>query len=160
MKQNIVYQKFRFFLLGILYVIPSTKQYAYKRLPRHKSGYKHFWIEDKGYIDVLEDKQKQVLAHNKYPSPDQLFNAIQKYSPHRVLDIGCGYGRQLEVLESFHPSFKIQGCDITQKWVDVAKQRGFDVFQLDVVMPTSHFLTEHKEGWDVSFCRAVMTFFV
>lgn len=155
------YQKFRSFLLGILYIFPHTKQYAYKRLPRHKSGYKHFWIENKEYLNILEEKQNAVdYLIGKHPSPKQLFNALEKYAPKNVLDIGCGYGRQLNILKSLNPLFKIQGCDITQKWVDVAKQRGFDVFQLDIVEPPDDFLIARHNEWDISFCRAVMTFFV
>ena len=89
-----MYRKFRLLALSILYEFPGTRLWAYKRLPRHRSGYIKHWIGEQGkkQRDTLKERQG-VTLQRFFPTPSRLHRRIAVYDPKNVLDIGCWDGR-------------------------------------------------------------------
>jgi trans-aconitate methyltransferase len=143
-----VYQKMRLRLLSVLSCIPLMRSWAERRLPRHERGYKYYW-EDSGSLAYREDMYRRQRDMDANPTFDEMRAAIAAYSPSSVLNVGCGYGRELEALAPF---FSIEGCDIAEDLL--AKARGdLSVFRFDIVEDST------DRRWDILFCRAVMMYF-
>ncbi len=155
-----MYKKARLFIVSILYKIPFTKQYAYRRLPRHHAGYKEYWVHQGGahYRSATLKRDQDISAMRRYPSPEELRNRIAVYSPSNVLDVGCGYGKYLEILK---PHFSVEGCDVSQELLrNVRSDLQSSVFCLDIVHPPAGWITEHRKHWDVVFSWCVMMYFI
>ncbi|KND50592.1 MAG: hypothetical protein AB202_03865 [Parcubacteria bacterium C7867-007] len=144
-------------ILSVLYKLPPFRAYAYKRLPRHRSGYKHYWVDDKSYTLGTKQRIAELPAVDKHPTIKELRAAVDKYKPETVLEAGCGYGRLVEQLT---PYYKIDGADLAEEFVAQAKENGLSAFQLDLVSPDAVWLEAHAKHWDVAYCRAVFMFFI
>jgi len=154
-----MYRKFRLLALSILYTFALTRSWAYKRLPRHRSGYKKHWIDEQGkkQRDTLEERQS-VTLQRFFPTPAGLRRRIAAYNPQNVLDIGCGYGR---LLEEMAKHFNAEGCDVANDLLEkVRPDLREKVFQLDIVNPPPGWITEHRNNWDVSYAWAVFMYFI
>ena len=45
---------------------------------------------------------------------------IAKNKPNSVLEVGCGYGRYLKVINDKFPNIKLMGCEISQSQINIA----------------------------------------
>lgn len=154
-----MYRKSRLFLLSILYRFPLTKLWAYKRLPRHRSGYKRHWVGEQGknQRETLRERQS-VTLQRFFPTVYGLSRIVAYYNPKNVLDIGCGYGR---FLEGMHGRFLIEGCDVAPDLLEKVRPDLQDkVFQLDITNPPPDWVKYHQEYWDVSYAWAVFMYFI
>lgn len=142
------YRAFRLFVLNILSLIRVTRSWAERRLPRHERGYRYYWEQagSAGYREDMYRRQKDMDAN---PTFEEMRRTIAAHDPSTVLNVGCGYGRELEALAPF---FSIEGCDIAEDLLAKAKG-GVSVFRFDIVEDS----TDKK--WDILFCRAVMMYF-
>jgi trans-aconitate methyltransferase len=95
----------------------------------------------------MYDAQKDM---DDNPTFDEMREAIVKYNPATVLDVGCGYGRELVALS---PHFNIEGCDVSDDLLERVPPR-LKSFKLDIVEPGAF-----SRSFDVSFTRAVMMYF-
>lgn len=154
-----MYRKLRLCALSILYEFPPTRSWAYKRLPRHRSGYQKHWINEQGkkQRDTLKERQS-ITLQRFFPTPEGLRRRIAAYNPNSVLDIGCGYGRFLEEMTKH---FKAEGCDVAGDLLEKVRPDLRDkVFQTDIVHPPSGWVEEHRNHWDVSYAWAVFMYFI
>jgi SAM-dependent methyltransferase len=156
-KKTRAYHDARRYILGVLYHIPGMRAYAYRRLPRHRSGYKHYYVDDKNYIATLQRKTESVKSIPYHPSVNFLKERINAHGATTVLDAGCGYGRLLEQLA---PYYQAEGCDVSKELVEQTAAKGLSAFQLDLVEASGEWQEAHKHRWEVSFCRAVFMFFI
>ena len=152
-----MYRKLRLSALGVLYEIPLMRRWAYKRLPRHRSGYKKHWVGEFGKQQRMTLRERQERSPQiKYPTVEELSRAVAQYAPERVLDIGCGYGRFLIPLSE---SFNVEGCDIAPDLLAEVPE-GYHVFELDLANPPPGWVTAHGSRWDVSYAWAVFMYFI
>jgi SAM-dependent methyltransferase len=157
LKKTYAYHVVRRYILGLLYRVPLTKKYAYRRLPRHRSGYKHYYVHDKNYVATLQVKTERVKSIEYYPSTEALRSRIDKNGGRKVLDAGCGYGR---LLERMAPYYDAEGCDVSEELLNQTRSKGLKAFQLDLVDPPKGWPEQHSGSWDVAYCRAVFMFFI
>ena len=145
--------------LSILYEFPPTRSWAYKRLPRHRSGYQKHWIGEYGEKQRNTLKERQSITLQRFfPTPEGLRRRIAAYDPKNVLDIGCGYGRFLEEMAKY---FNVEGCDVAKDLLEkVRPDLREKVFQIDIVNPPPGWVKERRNNWDVSYAWAVFTYFV
>lgn len=151
MKNTIAYRSLRIWILSALYSIAPTRKWAYKRLPRHKSGYKHYWIDDKAYLTAMPGIQERLGMKYISPTIDDLKMLFYKYNAETILDIGCGWGRTMEQLNMSN----VEGCDVSDDLLAEARKRGLNVFKLDLVEPH-----DVKKTWDVSYAMLVFCFLI
>lgn len=151
-KTHRLYDLIRIRVLVILYTIPFFKEWAYKRLPRHRSGYTHYWIEDKEYVNTMKAKQGNLAFLDTNPTTEELRKQIDSCGGKTVLELGMGWGRQLERLAPF---YEVSGCDVAREYVDDCDSRGLDVFHLDLVQPVPI-----EKKWDVAYTILVYCFFI
>lgn len=155
-----MYRKLRLRILSMLYAFPPTKEYAYRRLPRHRSGYKEYWANAKSekYRAGTLQHDQAVSQLSNYPSPEELIRIMKAHAPSSILDVGCGYGRFLEILA---PHFEVSGCDLSAELLaQVPAHLRAKTFQLDVVRPPAEWVTAHTNAWDVVMCWCVMMYFL
>lgn len=154
-----MYRKLRLIALTILYQFPFTREWAYKRLPRHRSGYQKHWVGEQGkkQRDTLKERQ-DITLQRFFPTPEKLYRQIAAYAPQSVLDIGCGYGRFLEEMVKH---FNVQGCDVASDLLEQVRPDLRDkVFQLDIVKPPTGWVEAHRNNWEVSYAWAVFMYFI
>ncbi len=159
-----MYRYLRLRILSVLYHFKPTRVWVYKRLPRHRSGYRHYWVDDKANILGMRQRIAELPAVDNYPTIPELFDAINKFhvprigkvTPLSVLEVGCGYGRLMAGLEERYgiAEFVLEGCDVSEELIQQAKAENLLVFQHDIVM------TPLKKKWDVVYTRAVFMFMI
>src|SRR3954462_6886350 len=104
-----MYRRLRLIALTFLYEIPVTKPWAYRRLPKHRAGYKEYWVNKGGNYRATTLKEDiRKASHVQYPTKRDMVAIIGKYAPKSVLDVGCGYGRHLHWLKPYFTD--VQGC--------------------------------------------------
>ncbi len=89
--------------------------------------------------------------------------AVGYINPYRILEVGCGTGRNLRSLQNFFPEAKITGLDLSADMLRIAKtktegihfiQRAYDtpVGGFDLIL-CSYALSMFNPGWE----RAIQT---
>lgn len=84
-----------------------------------RGGYdpQNFW-EGWGKTFVNDPWQHKIYKHHK-----EIFKLIQKDNPKKILDIGCGFGRNIKfLLESGMQESKLTGVDISSSMIKSAKK--------------------------------------
>jgi len=76
-----------------------------------------------------------------------------KSLPARILEYGCGIGRNIEYFTKMFPQSKITGCDISQKSLELSKKRNptADFFLISDVE-----VNKHQERFDIIFISCVL----
>ena len=105
------------------------KRYIIKYLKYKLYNPKQFWNEFGGqkYFDKF---------HGKDPRYEDIFlQAIEKYHPKTVIDIGCGYGRYLKSISDVYPQMLLHGVDIAESQIEKAREYlyGYNNISLSVV---------------------------
>lgn len=84
---------------------------------------------------------------------------VKRMKPKRILEIGCGTGRNLVWLRSAFPEASITGLDVSQDMLDKASER-LDGSEVDLVhMPYESPLSEPGRRFDlilVSYCLSMI----
>jgi SAM-dependent methyltransferase len=155
-----MYSKFRLLVLSVLYELPLTKKWAYARMPKHKSGYAEYWLNEQGSryrSDTLHaDQDKSDMRH--FPSPGEFLRILRAHHPSSVLEVGCGYGR---LLEHASTEFRAQGCDLSAYLLrQVRPDLQSSVFELDIINPPVGWVATHAGNWDIVYCWCVMMYFI
>ena len=72
---------------------------------------------------------------------------ISKYveSGSKILDIGCGDGTVIEFLSKNNKPKEIIGIDISKRAVDYVKNKGYEVYELDVLSDDFNKFLENKK---------------
>lgn len=90
-----------------------------KMIWKVKGGYKpkEFW--DNWANDFIKDSWQRKI----HPQHFWMIKKIKKDKPKRILEVGCGFGRNIKfLLESGIDSDKIEGSDISQSMIKLAKK--------------------------------------
>ena len=116
-----------------------------------RGGYKpkRFW--DSWAHDFIRDPW-QVKTHSQHK---WLAGIIKKEKPETILEVGCGFGRNIKFLikEGIDPS-KITGSDISQNMIDLAKEF---IGNSKVQLITSDILNfNSREKFDFVFTHGVL----
>ena len=95
-----------------------------------------------GYYDQkAEDFRNGTIDHDVSQNYDALLEAIEGNSPHTILDLGCGPGRDLYYFSSI--GHKAIGLDGSKEFVDMARSySGCDVYHQDflkMTLPQNYF---------------------
>lgn len=79
---------------------------------------KHFW---EGWADDFIRDEWQVKTHSQH---DWLLKKIKKSKANSILEVGCGFGRNIKFLsDNGVKSATIQGFDISPSMIRLAKRR-------------------------------------
>jgi len=92
--------------------------------------------EFRGSEILIKDRQRKYIRY---------FNSC-----YNVLDIGCGRGEFMELLEE--NSISATGIDVNEDMVEICHRKGFNVLQVD----THSFLKDKTENYDGIFCSHVI----
>lgn len=92
--------------------------------------------EFRGSEALIKDRQRKYVKY---------FNSCCN-----VLDIGCGRGEFMELLEE--NSISATGIDVNEDMVETCHRKGFNVLQVD----THSFLKDKTENYDGIFCSHVI----
>ncbi|MCB0189809.1 MAG: class I SAM-dependent methyltransferase [Caldilineaceae bacterium] len=103
----------------------------------------------------LEHRYYQYLRDRDYSSTDALLRVLRWYLPHfdgfhRVLDIGCGHGEFLQLLEE--AGHEAVGIDIDPAMVATCQARGLTAYEGDVLT----WLTTQEQPFDAIFSSNVI----
>jgi len=104
--------------------------------------------QDTKKIEINTNKEYQQFYH-------KLVDLIKDYNINlnnkKVVDLGCGMGIMLSILNEKYENLQIYGFDVSQNAVNLAKKRiptgKFDVF--DIYKPS-------EEKYDIIFCMEVL----
>lgn len=86
-------------------------------------------MNNKGVLVLMGDYSNManyydVIMTSGYYDYEKIVNNLVTHQPlHHVLEIGCGTGLILEELAKRQPHVRIDGIDLTQPMLDIAKQR-------------------------------------
>ena len=76
----------------------------------------------KKYWDIRGGVTYFNLFHSLTPRNEEIFiKNVEKYKPSSIIDIGCGYGRYLKVLNEKFPKLKLVGVDISLNQLNMAR---------------------------------------
>jgi len=89
--------------------------------------------------------KKNYFAEYKIKILKQQLN----YEPVKILDYGCGTGRNLKFLKQYFPNAKIYGCDISKKSLKIATKNNPDAI---LFLPNENF--DYK-NFDLVFVAGV-----
>lgn len=92
--------------------------------------YDEYW-ENRGFHAPSLGRAK-ILS--KYIEPDS-----------KILDIGCGDGTVIEYLSKNNKTKEIIGIDISKRAVDYVKNKGYEVYELDVLSDNFNKFLENKK---------------
>jgi len=106
-------------------------------------------------LQNLEHRYYQYLRGNQYASTDALLNVLREYLPYfegftRVLDIGCGHGEFLQLLQE--QGHEAVGIDIDPAMVATCQQLGLTAYEGDA----GTFLAAHAGQFDAIFSSNVI----
>jgi SAM-dependent methyltransferase len=112
-------------------------------------------IYETGYGNLFPDTNLLSIA---IPAIRKFeFDGGTHESKFKVLDIGCGIGSNLLILNEFK-NVSYQGIEISNYAVKIAKQRIEKMSLQDraeiIFSPTEHFLSVHDQTWDLILDRA------
>ena len=86
------------------------------------------------------------------PTIDEVRATLRELKPTSVLDIGCGWGRWLELLA---PEFNITGCDVSQDMLMLVRPE-LEAFPLDIAATQLSV----ARSWDVGILRGVLHYLI
>ena len=97
--------------MGLLY---RYKRKLFKYIEYLQYDPEKYWEQEGGekYFNnfhTLSDRNEEVFLEE-----------IEKAKPNSVLDLGCGYGRYLKVINDRFPNIKLTGCEISQSQINRA----------------------------------------
>lgn len=103
----------------------------------------------------LEHRYYQYLRAQEYSTTDALIEVLRWYLPHfegfsRVLDIGCGHGEFLQLLQEH--GHEAVGIDIDPAMVDACHTRGLTAYEADAIS----WLATQTEQFDAIFSSNVI----
>lgn len=78
------------------------------------------------YYDEWSDTYDLTLSKWKYTVPNKAINLLKrklKHKPTKILDLACGTGLFGEKLIKFYNKSQIYGSDISQKSIEIAKEK-------------------------------------
>lgn len=77
------------------------------------------------YDQILQDQLKLFDEETNYFAEYKvkIVNRIVKVIPDKILEYGCGTGRNIKFLTESFPHSQIYGCDISRKSLELAKRR-------------------------------------
>lgn len=87
-------------------------------------------MENQLFDNHAETYEQSLSKSTKWVSSDTNYFAEHKirqikhhlsYKPTRILDYGCGIGRNIPFLQTFFPGASCYGCDISEKSLEVAR---------------------------------------
>jgi len=119
------------------------------------SRYYSDWIGKEGetYRKGVYERQKQggtkPLIDN--PTIEEISKEIRFFCPTSVLELGCGWGRLMEPLNS---DFNIEGCDICKDLMEKANP-SLRIFSWDIVKTKC---PKNNQNWDVLFSRGLFLY--
>lgn len=94
------------------------KKFIKKIIWKTRGGYrpKNFWDT---WADTFMEDSWQVTLH---PQHDWLLSKIKKLRPRSILEVGCGFGRNIKFLQDNNINAKLTGIDISHKMIKLAKK--------------------------------------
>jgi len=75
-----------------------------------------------------------------------------QYNPAKILDFGCGIGRNLEFFKKYFPDSEIFACDISAKSIEIAKKKNPDV---TFFLITEENVAGYSKAFDLIFTSCV-----
>lgn len=116
------------------------KKIPYFRRFSHHHDYLKTWTTDAGRLYRERTFERQhaegTLPLTCYPSEFELRAILRKHKIHKVLDVGCGWGRMMEYLPK--PEFFVNGIDVSYDYVEIARCKGLGAFLFDIAAPLPH----------------------
>ena len=113
------------------------------------------------FDNYAEQYEKQLAEGLKFFGEDNSYFADYKINiikntidvaPERILEYGCGIGRNIEFFSKYFPGAKVYGCDISQKSLEIAgrtnPKAGF--FKI-----TDEEINGHSDSFDLIFISCV-----
>lgn len=122
--------------------------------------YQRAWVKEEGQAYRMKafNRQskdgEQPLKSN--PSVDEIKTVLRTYSPNRILEIGCGWGR---IIEDLIHEFDVEGCDVSEDMLRLCPP-GLKVFQHDIAIENQDYIQANTDKWDVIFTRGLMLYFM
>lgn len=76
------------------------------------------------YNEIMNDQLSQFDSDVSYFSEYKLIETKKslKKEPKKILDFGCGIGRNFEYMKKYFKGSQLFGCDISSKSIDIAKK--------------------------------------
>jgi len=112
-------------------------------------------VQDQARQRDLEHRYYQYLRDHDYSSTEALLRVLRWYLPyfvgfHRVLDIGCGHGEFLQLLQE--EGHEAVGIDIDPAMVATCRAQGLTAYEGDVIA----WLNTQTETFDAIFSSNVI----
>lgn len=108
------------------------------------------------YEKVL-DKDLEFFGEESSYFAEYKINVVKKTlgtaKPLNILEYGCGIGMNIKFFSKHFPDSKINGCDISQKSLEVAKKR-YDQ-NVNIFLINEENLTKYNESFDLIFVSCV-----
>lgn len=102
------------------------------------------------YNDILENQLRKFSGNIDFFAEYKvsIIKRMIGKSPNKILEYGCGIGRNLIFLQRYFPEARIFGCDISQESLEIAKKNEFaKLYRLG--------FDEIKENFDLIFISCV-----
>lgn len=139
-------------------MIPSDDGGAKTPPPVSRYSYLDVWVKPEGreYRRQFYERQRgeDESPHARRPEAEEVVAALSRHEPRSVLEVGCGWGRLLEVLRGH---FEAEGCDVSPEMLEKCAP-GLKVFRFDIAVENYGFLTDNCGRWDVVFTREVLAY--
>ena len=94
--------------MGLLY---SYKRKILKYIEYLQFNPEKFWEQEGG--EKYFNKFHTLTSRNE----EIFLEEIEKNKPNSVLDLGCGYGRYLKIINDRFKNIKLTGCEISQSQI-------------------------------------------
>lgn len=106
------------------------------------------------YEKTLEEDLKFFGEENSYFAEYKikLIKDLLSSAPKNILEYGCGIGRNIKFFKEYFPAAKVDGCDISDKSLEIAKKENPEVtFNLI----SDKFVNENTGKYDLIFVSCV-----
>ncbi|HRE41196.1 MAG TPA: class I SAM-dependent methyltransferase [Ignavibacteria bacterium] len=106
------------------------------------------------YDKVMEEDLKFFGEENTYFAEYKvkIVQDLIKVNPDKILEYGCGIGRNIKFFKTYFPSSDIEGCDISQKSIDLAKKENPNI---NFYLINDEFINSNLNKYNLIFISCV-----
>ena len=128
----------------------NLKHELYKIWWHVRGGYKpqQFWD------DWAEDFAQDDWQRKVHPQHEWLLKKIQEIQPQSILEVGCGFGRNLAYIQKYMSGIPLSGIDISEKMIQQAKKMLDSSVELKVGKAEN--LPYSDDSFDLVFTHGVL----